>query len=210
MAAAGSVGPLPQRGREGGARLGRGLRHPPASPADSGRRVHRAGPTPYDRPDPREFTTGSPERQRRDPPAGTTHLRRRLPARARLCPPQTPAGASPAASDGGRGRRPRPTNQEWPPGALGQSTPRFDESGGAERNIPEGSRLVRLFPTPLPRGAVDLPAPPKPRRAVPPQGGGGGSRGWAPANRGEGRRRVTNGKRGPWATCCGLSVSGCH
>lgn len=168
-----ALAPAP-RGK-GGSRLGRGLRHPPACPADSGR-AHEAAPTPYNQPDSCKITIGSPELQRLDPPEGITHLRRRLPARAQLCPLQTRAGASPATSNRGRGQLPLSTNQEWPPGARGQSMPLLNEPGRSYGNIPEGSlRLVRLFPTPPRCSAVDLPAPPKPRRAIPPQDRGGGS-----------------------------------
>lgn len=72
-------------------------------------------------------------------PAVETHLRRRLPARAQLGPPQTLARASPAAAARGRGRCPRPTNEERPPRARGQSSPRLAGSGGPDGNIPEGS-----------------------------------------------------------------------
>ena len=184
--AVGGLAPCTQR--EGRRPAGKGPGHALARPADSSR-VYGTGPTPYDQPDPRRSATGSPERQRRDPPPGITHLHHRLPTPTQLCPRQTPARASPAASDRGQGRSLSSANQELPLSARGQSAPSLEELGSSDGNIPEGSlRLFWLFPTPLSCNALDLSAPPKPRRAVPPQGCGGGSCGWAPANRGEGRR----------------------
>lgn len=200
----GRLGP-PASSRKGDAQLGRGLGHALARLANSSR-VYGAGPTPYDQPDPRRSATGSPERQRRDPPTGITHLRR-LRARTQLCPPQTPAPASPAAADRGRGRRLSSANQELPPGARGQYAPRLNRSGGSDGNIPEGSlRLVRLFQTPPHSNALDFSAPPKPLRAVPPQGcGGGAATGSWPIEGKEGDKRPM-GSWGLWTPCSKLGV----
>lgn len=85
-------------------------------------------------------------------PAVETHLRRRRPARAQLGPPQTLARASPAAAASGRGGCPHSTNQERPPRARGQSSPRLARSGGLDGNIPEGSlRLAGSSRHPTPR-----------------------------------------------------------
>lgn len=94
---------------------------------------------------------------------------------------------------GGAGARARPMRNGLPELAanprlvlLGRVDPTetFQRDPSASPALPDTPRC----------SAVDLPTPPKPRWAVPPQGCGGGSCDWALANRREGRRRAANGK----------------
>lgn len=133
------------------------------------------------------------------PARGGTHLRRRRhPARARLGPPQTPARASPSATARGAGSAPE-TGQSG--AAIRRSWPILAVPpcpGWARRKHSRGIPPPRpaLPAPPRRRGAVDLPTPPKAATGCTTTGRGGGTWGWAPANREEGRP-ATNGKLGP-------------
>lgn len=154
--------PCPQR-KGGGAPLGRGLGHPRAQ--------RSLQLSPWGRPHPTR-TAGSPRVRdpagpRWGPQAAAPRPTRRAHSPAQPPPCALPARpsansgrASPAAAAGGRGRRPRPANQERPSEARGQSTTRLPALGGPDGHIPEGSlRLPRLIKNP--RTAAQWTFPPR-------------------------------------------------
>lgn len=147
---------------------------------------------------PRRSALGSPEPLCRAPPAGAltcaaaANLRAPGSALRKLRP-----GPLPQPRPGGRGPRPRPANQEPPSDARGQSSP-CRPAPGERRKHSRGIPPPRpaLPDPPRRRGAVDLPTPPKAATGCTTAERGGGTWGWAPANREEGRP-ATNGKLGP-------------
>lgn len=149
----------------------RGLRHPRAQPRPP---VASTGPTPPCTID-RILAGPRPPgaRSRHILPAEVTHLRRRrhrLPVRTRLGPPQTPARASPAAAPGGAG--PTPADGQSAAASRCLRPIRVVRFGWTRRKHSRGIPPPRpaLPDSPPRREAVDRPAPPKPRRAVPTEG----------------------------------------
>lgn len=173
---------------------GRGLMHPPRAAWSSS-----CGPTPHGR---LILMVRTPGAHTGPPPQPTLAGRGHSPESPpppRACPAWPSANSGPGLSrsgDQGRGPSPARANQRRPHIARGQSAP--SHFGRSRRKHSTGIALPRpALPHPPPRGSVDRPAPPRPRRVVPPRGCEGGSCGRAPANRERGSRSAANGKLGP-------------
>lgn len=110
--------------------------------------------------------------------AGYTHLSllSRRPARPARPPPQTLAWAS-AATAREAGLAPASGQSEWPPGAAANPLHAASCGWNPKETFQEGPlRCTRFFTTPPRCGSVPGPShPPKPRRPVPPRGGGRGA-----------------------------------